>query len=81
MFFRKETRLFLNAGIYSQFFFFFFLFNQPKPLAWEGIKAMRQKNILWSDLCMKLIIKSRKRREEEEEEIDLGNAVSLKDIF
>lgn len=38
-------------------------------------------NILWSDLCMKLIIKSRKRREEEEEEIDLGNAVSLKDIF
>lgn len=29
---------------------------------------------------MKLIIKSRKRREEEEE-IDLGNAVSLKDIF
>lgn len=30
---------------------------------------------------MKLIIKSRKRREEEEEEIDLGNAVSLKDIF
>ena len=30
---------------------------------------------------MKLIIKSRKRREEEEEEIDLGNAVSLKDIL
>lgn len=30
---------------------------------------------------MKLIIKSRKRREEEVEEIDLGNAVSLKDIF
>lgn len=30
---------------------------------------------------MKLIIKSRKRREEDEEEIDLGNAVSLKDIF
>ena len=30
---------------------------------------------------MKLIIKSRKRREEEEEEIDLGNAVSLKNIF
>ena len=30
---------------------------------------------------MKLIIKSRKRREVEEEEIDLGNAVSLKDIF
>lgn len=30
---------------------------------------------------MKLIIKSRKRREEEEEEIDLGIAVSLKDIF
>ena len=30
---------------------------------------------------MKLIIKSRKRREEEEEEIDLGNAVSLTDIF
>ena len=30
---------------------------------------------------MKLIIKSRKRREEEKEEIDLGNAVSLKDIF
>ena len=30
---------------------------------------------------MKLIIKSRKRREEEEEEIDLGNVVSLKDIF
>ena len=28
-----------------------------------------------------IIIKSRKRREEEEEEIDLGNAVSLKDIF
>lgn len=30
---------------------------------------------------MKLIIKSRKRREEEEEEIDLGNVVSLKDVF
>ena len=30
---------------------------------------------------MKLIIKSRKRREEDEEEIDLGNAVSLKNIF
>ena len=28
-----------------------------------------------------IIIKSRKRREEEEEEIDLGNAVSLKNIF
>lgn len=28
-----------------------------------------------------IIIKSRKRREEEEEEIDLGNAVSLKEIF
>ena len=30
---------------------------------------------------MRLIIKSKKRREEEEEEIDLGNAVSLKNIF
>ena len=30
---------------------------------------------------MKIIIKSRKKREEEEEEIDLGNAVSLKEIL
>lgn len=28
-----------------------------------------------------IIIKSRKRREEEEEEIDLGNAVSLREFF
>ena len=36
MFFRKETRLFLNAGIYSQFFFSFFSLTNLNHLHEKG---------------------------------------------